>query len=490
MLLLLATTPAKAELDEAGQAGASLLRLAITPRQDGAHEALLAALRRLHDPTLKPFFDALVAAPQASLQLHGLLGLAELDPKHQLPISAIGEIDYAPLQAELIAAAMDADLLSIEDAKQLLDWPGLAMPVKLIVATRLMAAGAFDRPQLLAEALRGEKLGQRGLAALMLHQMGDPRGIEGLSVLDQSTEEARDAVRSELLRTAVQHRYQRAADWALGIANEPNVDERLAWSGLAAAMRFGLPSASATWKQMYVSLYDNPAKQRLLALMALRVAPFVKADTFDVLLSSDDALVADIGRTGKAIAGNSPDLIARAQVLLEHRHAMVNDWALAYADGDARPDVAQQIALIVIRLYEPGAKQDRVDRLDDAAQAARRLMEVDPIAGGEALRPILAAPETDEQLKQAILTALLRVEVEGASKVIDGLTFDETDTGRLALLLRARDGATLTDKQMAELAWIVRGATKLQGTLRMQATWIYLERTNQIDAALAAALQP
>jgi len=478
-----------AALDEAGEAAAALLRQAATPQQNAAHEALLESLRRLNDPTLRPFFEALAAAPQASLQLHGLLGIAQLDPSHELPISAIGEMDHAPLQAELIAAAMDEDLLPTASAQQLLNWPGLALPVKLVVATRLLETEQFDRPNLLVDALKSEKLGQRALAALLLHQLNDPRGTAALAEVDRSTKVGRDAVRSELLRTAVRHKFHRVADWALGVAMEPGVDEKLAWSGLATALRFGQPSAAAKWKALYESHAGNAAQQRLLALMLLRVAPFVDARAFDALLSSGDALVAEMGRTGKAIASDAPDLADRAGALLKHAHPMVNNWALSYAERDARPDVAQLVLLSLIAAYETGSREDRLERLDDAAQAARLLMEIDPATGGDLLRPILTQA-TDPRLQQAILLGLLRVEAEGVSAVVEGVTLNDTEAHRLALVLRARDEATLGDKEMADLRWIVRGATKIQGTLRIQAAWVYLKRTNQIDAAVQRALQP
>ena len=77
-----------------------------------------------------------------------------------------------------------------------------------------------------------------------------------------------------------------------------------------------------------------------------------------------------------------------------------------------------------------------------------------------------------------------------AHRLIDGVDAWDSDTAAaLALLLRAKHGAQLSDEQLRQLALIVRGGAGLQDPLRVQAAWVYLKRTNQDQAVVAELLQ-
>ncbi len=477
-------------LDDTGESAAFLIHEAVTPKRDGSHEALLESLRHLRDPQLRPLYEALAKATQPSLQLHGLLGLIETDTSHQIDLEAIGQMSLAPLQAELIARALDEKLMSTDTAQQLLTWPGLEPAVKLIVATRMLAEGQFNDPEIPAAALKGGNLGRRALAALLLAQLQDPRGPEALSELNASTEPQRDTVRAEMLQTAMRHKFNQAAPWAYAIATEPDVNSELQMLALNTGMRFGHVPSMHLWNKQYQALTDNLPRRRRMGLLALTVAPYVKEGLFDVMISDSDTMLAAMGRAGKAIATESPEAADRIAELIELQHPILNKWVLRYAEHEASPQSAQFVLLGLIVAFEKGEVSDRLSRLDDAAQAAKLLMDMDPDSGAKLLRPILASDGSDDILKQAVLLGLIRCQLPSVSEVIDGLTFNQSDTRTLALLLRARDGRQFEDRELEDLKLIVRGGSRLQNTLRIQAAWAYLKMTNQTQAAINRALEP
>ncbi|MCC6682405.1 MAG: hypothetical protein IT445_16015 [Phycisphaeraceae bacterium] len=486
---LFCSTAFAQSLDETGQSAAFLLHEAVTPRRDGGHEALLESLRHMRDPQMRPLYEALANAAQPSLQLHGLLGLIETDESHQVDLEAIGQMSLAPLQAELIARALDEKLMSTEVADQLLTWPGMEPAVKLIVATRLLAQGQFNDPEIPAAAMQGGSLGRRALAALLLAQLQDPRGTEALSALNASTEPQRDTVRAEMLQTAMRHKFNQVAAWAYSIATEPQVNGELEMLALNTGLRFGHVPSMQRWTKQYEALADNLPRRRRMGLLALTVAPYVKADLFDVMIADSDSMLAATGRAGRAIASESPEAGDRIAELIELQHPLLNKWVLRYAEHEASPQSAQFVLLGLIVAFEKGEVSDRLSRLDDAAQAAKLLMDMDPQSSAKLLRPILASDGSDDVLKQAVLLGLIRCQLPSVSDVIDGLTFNQSDTRTLALLLRARDGQKLDGRDLEDFKLIVQGGSRLQDSLRIQAAWAYLKMTDQIRAGIDRALE-
>src|SRR5687768_8140513 len=66
------------------EASKRLLERAVKPQHDGSHLAQLFALRQLRDPDLASLFESLLSNEDWQVQVHALMGLAELDPQRQL----------------------------------------------------------------------------------------------------------------------------------------------------------------------------------------------------------------------------------------------------------------------------------------------------------------------------------------------------------------------------------------------------------------------
>ena len=479
---------AAADCDPATEAAIAILCQSVQIRRDGLHNRLLRALRHLEDPALAPLFTALATAPQPSLVIHGIIGLSEISPERQVELELIAEIHDPKVQAELIALAMDSDRLGDDDAEQMLAWPGLDTAVKVVIATRLVESGRLTNASILHEAMAAGPIGRRSLIALLLHQIGDPAGIKGLQALDRSDDKQRDRVRAGLLQTAIHHAFSSAGPWAYAVSTEPDVDKELGVLAMRTALRFGDLRAADLWRQHYES-DTNPAHRTRLAMAALEMSPWQDPALFDTLAASEDTVIAQIGRTGKAIAGRTKDGPEQVDALIQLQYPPANLWALRFARRHADPAAAPIMLLRLILAYEEGPPQGRKQRLGTAVEAAQTLYELDPQAATNMLQPILTGPKADPRLVEGILLALVRAQAPDPVRVIADLPdFKTLNANSLALLLRAKhDDKPLDDRQMVDLRLLV-GSTALEPSLQVQAAWAYLKITDQKDLALAAVL--
>lgn len=447
---------------------------------------LLAALRRLGDPALRPLFEQAIRSGDAVLLIHGVLGLAECSPSRQLDLVRVAAIPDPALQAQVISAALDDDLLSIEQCQQLIQWPGMDPAIKIIVAARLIMANQFDDAQLLVEASHSDNLARRGLGALLRLQLGHAQSLNDLLALDRSDDPRRDAVRRMLLETAVRYELHRAAPWAAQVCVQPGVSRDLGVLALRVALRFESPHAITVWRQQFAAATDLADRTRL-ALIALGLAQRLDPQLFEVLTGDRDPLIQRIGQAGRAIASKN-QIDVTVVGLIETGHPFVGHWALDYAKRHASDDNARVILLGLI-LVDQGQQLDRSHRLMGVVvMATEALYNRDPEAAVSLLGPILADPQTEPVLAQGILQGLLRCKGPGPDRVVVGLEFTSPRVDSLAVLLRAKHGHALTAQQDQQLKLLVRGGGTIQEGLRLQAGWIYLRRTQQSQLALATVV--
>lgn len=484
--------PARAsEIERTTESAVFLLRQSVSVGEDDRHERLLEALRHLRDPALRPFFARIAGADTPALRIHGILGEAELrEPEPGLELLTLAEIEHPAVQVRLISAALDRELLSLDAAAELLDWADLDRGVKLLVALQLIEHGRLEDTRMLRDALGAERLARRGLAGLMLHQLGEPVGTEVLQRLNEEAGPQRDPVRLMLIRAALRHELHRAGTWGYAVTTEPEVSPGLRLAALRLALRFGDPRAATLWQERFESTEDVAERSRL-ALTALELAPWLEPGVFEVMAAvAEEESLSQMARVGLAITEGSPEVADRVVELIEVGHPMANAWALRYARDHARPSDAQLVLLGLVLAYERGPERGRARRLDDAVQAARVLHELDPGGSRSLLRPILVNEATDRMLVRGILLGLVRARAAEPHRVIEDIpTFNDTRSDHLALLLRARHGEALDDGQMRRLGLLVRGGGELQGSLRIQAAWAWLKRAGRAEAALNAALR-
>lgn len=477
--------PEKTEAAETFDSAAFLLKESTLVTRDGRHNVLLRALRQLADPELEPFFSELTQSEHPTLKIHGLLGLAECGEKKELDLVRVSDIKSPALQAEVISAAMDSEILSDEQAKKLVEWPGLDNGVKVVVAQQIVRKKLIANTDFLQEAAKSDNIGRKGMALLLLTQLGDANAANELSSLDKSTDTRRDAVRELLLQSAVRYEFDRIAPWAMRVANEPNVGPKLGLLAVRTAMRFKAPGADELWRRQFQST-DSAAQKVRLAVVALQLSTWIDASVFDTLTVSDDPLIKQMGLVGRAIASKQP--VAEPIIaLIQLHHSLSNTWALSYARRFASKEDALAILPAIVRAAAPEPARGRAERLDDAVLATRLLVEMDTPAAVKMLRPILENPATDPVLAQVILVGLVLSDKGTPADVIAGMpAFTDLNTNNLALVVLAKGGVKLSPEQLRGLSLVVRGGGIRQDTVRLQAAWIYLKITKQTRNALAS----
>ncbi len=499
LLVLVATVAsptlpdARAEADPAVvEAAAHLLHQCTVTERDGTHNLLLKAVRHLEDPETRPLFEQLATAEHAGLKIHGILGLAEVSQGRQVDLSLIAQIDDPAVQSTIITAAMDDDLLSHDQAAQLLAWDGLAVEVKVLVAIRLLEADKFKDTALLHQAIAdAKKLAGGALAALLLMQLDDPAGIKHLQeVVDLSDDPQRDTIRAMLLQSSMRHSFEKCAPWAMSIAAQPDTDPVLRLVALRTSLRFQADGAVELWHSLYQAEDAGAADRMRLALTAMYVSPWASSEPFKTLEQSDDTMLSAIGRAGVQITTESAGIGDAIAELLEVGHPMINNWALDYAKNHASDVDAQVTLLGLILAYEHSPARGKARRLDEAIQATQALFEQYPDVAVKLLRPILTEPGRDDVLNQAILLGLVRARTDQAVSVVEGIESQLTspDAQGLALLLTARSDRPMDQAQLEQLALLARGGGRLEDSLRIQAAWTYLKRTGDAQGVLRQVL--
>ena len=487
LFLTVSAADLAAELDEAARSAVMLLRASTTIPPNDPSRLLTPALRELRDPALTPLFKQLAQSSHPVLKVHGLLGLAECDPKNQLDLVRIAAIEDPAIQAEMISAAIDSKILTIEQSKQLVTWPGLDLAVKVIVAARLVQEHQLTDIEFLQQALESDNLARRSMASLLLLQLGHDNQLQLLNELNRSTDPQRDHVRRMLMKTAIRYEFHRAAPWAYDICTDTTTNPKLSLAALHTALRFGQRGANNLWKDRFASTQD-PAQRIRLAFMAMDTAPWLKQNFFTMLASDNDTLIQRIGQVGAAIASEQQIDLAVVS-LIEMQHPIANQWALRYAQKHADDQDARMILLGLIMSFEDYKPQVRTKVLHQIISATRILSKRDAGAAAALLKPILASDKTDTLLTQGILLGLIRSSGDRPSRAIVGRgPFPHPKTNTLAIVLLAKDNQPLTQMQLNELKLLVRGGGDLPDDLRLRAAWGYLKRTNQVQMALAKVL--
>ncbi|MFP4143845.1 MAG: hypothetical protein ACLFV3_01760 [Phycisphaeraceae bacterium] len=473
------------------RAAISRLREAVAPAAGQPSHRMLVALRQLRDPALRPVFEALAASESPVAQVHGQLGLAELNDPPGLTLGQLARLTDPAVQAQVVAAAMDDELLPDAAIGEMLAWDDLDTGVRLLLLQTLVARGDIDDPAPMHEALDSRRLARRSLAGLLLHQLGDPAGVRVLAELDRSDAPQRDAVRAMLLRTAARHELGRAATWAHAAATDEDAPAGLKRLALEVALRLGEPRAAERWREAFAAAGDDLLERRRLAMIALEVAPWVRPGLFSPLIESGEDFERQVGEAGRAVAQASPHAAEAVGRLVRTGHAGATQWAVGWSAKRADPAGARAVARVVIEQAEAGPRAGRMDRLEFAMQAAAVLARRDPDGAVELLEPLLTEGGTDADLTRVILLGLTQAEQENQWRWVAGLPrLPRLADEQLALLFRARSGRALSQRQLRDLGLIVRGGGEVPPPLRLQAAWLYLERTGRAGRATEQLFRP
>jgi hypothetical protein len=205
--------------------------------------------------------------------------------------------------------------------------------------------------------------------------------------------------------------------------------------------------------------------------------------------ASNDTLFRKMALAGQAIAAQTAQVPDRVVALIQRHHPAVNRWALEYAHNEARAQDAQLILLGLVLAARDAAAPTRRRHRPVVAKATQALFEKTPKAAPRLLRPILRKHADNASLVQGILLGLVRCQKPGTGQALQGLAeFPDLSAANMAVIVRARWGLSLERHHLSDLRTLVRGGGSLRSSLRVQAAWLYLKRTGQLETALQRAL--
>jgi len=464
-----------------------LIEQATLVHRDGRHNVLLRSLRQLEDPRLEPLFSELTQRRHPGLKIHGILGLAEINDPPKLDMALVADIKDSAVQAQLLSAAIDSDLLTAEDAAQLSNWPGLDPAVRVLVAGKLVADGKQVDPTLLNDALASDNEALRGMAMLLKLQIeqGDP--VAMLKEIDVSDSITRDRVRSLLLQTAMKYEFKIIGAWAMRMLDDDDIERAVAYQALRAALMFEVEGAVNTWMHRFDTAVDSVAERLRLSMLALDIARHVHPNVFQTMIDDDVAEIQQIGRVGLAIREGRPAAEPIA-ALVKLNNLLASRWALQYAVELSEDEPAQARPMLMALIEAAGDEEPRfrAQRLEHAVLATQKLFENDPLANN-VLRGMFE--EQPLLVTEAMLMGLIRVAEGNPLALVTSVGEYKSRTAEaMAMVIKAKHAATITQADRERLSLIVRGGSGLQDPLRIQAAWAYLKHTQQDRVALATVL--
>lgn len=455
------------------------LRLAVTRQSDGSQHALLTALRQLKDPALKPLFQSLVQADDWTMQLGGILGLAEIENRSVEPF-LLEQIRDPRDRSSAIRAAVGLELLGPDEATAVLQWKSISPEDRLVVlAERLRRGGPADL-DLLRSLVDHESPSVAAVAAMLLAEEGDSVALDKFPArLARLEGETRLLTIMDLARAAERHRARSMLPLLAQIASDAEGDRNAALACLAAAFAIDPSVALDLWSDCYARETSNAGRIRA-AILLLASETEVPPATFD-MMNGGGPVLESLGAAGRAIAtGEGAPEALRA--VIDGGHRLSITWAMT-ALLDQPPEVAAPLyeslvrSLIESRIPPP--------MIPVAIEACSRLVAVDP----SRLRTLLEeAAVVDESMLEALLVGVLASESRTAAAEVAAplLGRGGRRCDSLVVLAIARTDAELTPAQREVLETAAAGGGKLDPSLRVQAAWLLLRRSGRLEQELAA----
>jgi hypothetical protein len=270
------------------------------------------------------------------------------------------------------------------------------------------------------------------------------------------------------------------AEWVKSVLEERSLDRDSAYRAVFTLLTLDSDAGLKAWARV---LGEQPTYQHRvrMGLVVLASGAAVPGATFDQLQASGgEELITRITAVGKTISSGG-DPSEPLMQLLDLGHLKSTDWAMDYVKK--LPD--DQAARVYGHLIDRLATDDPTsgDWVSLAVQATSKLFEIDP----DAVLQRLSAAKDDELQQQSILLGLFETTSPAAGEAAGKLR--RIGSGRadsLAFLLMIKHSKTPTEQDKEQLGKIASGGGRVSEILQVQAAWIYLKQTNQLDSVMTA----
>jgi hypothetical protein len=470
------------------------LRSATSAQRDGSHHARLVALRGLGDPALAPFFESLLEGNHWSIQVDGLLGLAEVSSPRAARLDLIERLDGEENRSSAIRAALLLRLLDAKAIEALLGWDDLSSADRVLLAAESMRVGggavAEDLLRRLAES-RNEEVA--GLGAFLLQQAfrDGSAADQFMSKVEAMSADRRDVLLGVLAALYTRYEIRPGIEFLVARLGRPDAAATSPEAELAMLAAILPEDADAGYRLWRAAVADETSAAQVLRLAALLLTsdtplPPAAGEPLRASTVGDAELKARYADAIEAIAaGADPAKALEALVRTRHRPTVAAALEASRRLSSAeRPQVLWAVVDLVSRENRgnlpPGIS-------DFAIEACSRLVREDP-AGLE--RRLLEA-EQDQALQELMLFGLFTAGTPEAAAIAARARGKATRTGEsLALLLIARHATSLPEADLKQLALIVAGGGRVEDPLETQAAWLYAKLSGRGPEAIAAALTP
>jgi hypothetical protein len=474
---LMPGTMAVAEPGEYTDLATRHLVKSVQSQRDGSHLTRLSSLRELRDPGMAPLFYDLLQHEEWQVQVHALLGLAEIDEAEGLEPWLVTQID--PLAREqVIPNALDMNLLTVDGMKKLIEWDRLEASHQVMLLAELMQHGEPIDVELLRSLLDNNDLNIASVAGLLLAEQGDAAALSGVDArLKQSSKSERTNVLQLMINMIRLYELESAADWLDDTLRE--ADTPLQSQGTFTLLTIDPERGRIHWKR---NLGDMPAyRQRVLAALQLLEAGLpVNAEDRRLINADEDEVIDQLARTANAVA--SGENVTNSMIeLIDTGHPRGTAWAIRHSQT-LPDDEARIVHLHFLDRLEANQQVSRaLIAREQGIAAMANLIKIDPATAAERL----LSAEDESLTQQTLLLGCLQspsVDMQNASVEIRRIGSSRADS--LALLLLARSSNELSEQDVIQLGRIAAGGGMLGEMLQIQAAWLYLKHRDELDGAL------
>lgn len=446
-------------------------------QRDGSHLTRLSALRELRDPAMQPLFYELLQHDEWQVQVHALLGLAEIDSTQGLDPWLTTQVD--PLAREqIIPYALDMDLLSIANMKKLLEWDRLESNQRVLLSAELLHNGEPIDIEQMRTLADDNNLDIASIAALLLAELGDKSALSAIDVrLKQASSSERTQVLQQIFDAIRLYDLQSPAKWLDDTLQEVD-DESLQYWGTFTLLEIDPVQGEKHWRR---NLGEMPTyrQQVRAALQLLEAGLPMSEDAREQLGADDDELLGRLGDAATAVAKNDGVPIAM-NALVDTNHPRSIEWAMRHVDM-LPMEQAREVHLHLLDKLDAPKRTTPPLMTHQAIRAMSKLIEID---SATATRRLMAADD-DSMTQVAMLLGSMQSptpELLESARTIRRIGASRPDS--LTLLLIARDDSPLTEQDMTQLGRIAAGGGMIDEMRETQAAWLYLKHRDELDNAL------
>ncbi|MCP4758543.1 MAG: hypothetical protein GY894_00310 [Planctomycetes bacterium] len=453
---------------------------AVTPQPGNGHLPRLSALRALHDDRLIPLLISLIDDDDPAIQVHAMLGLAELRDDGRLDPERMLTADPVAFDS-ILAIGLEADRLNVDDMQTLLSHASPSAQARLWLLGALIESGAMVEPATVAAIQTESDPHAAARQAAQLAYLGSP---DSLRTMTESL--AQDPEQIDLLDAAMEAMAQirkLPSDDGMDLAraclrdSSPDGVRRYALLTL-------LEQRTSDSEQLFCKELASTSRRRhlvdlsLLLLMTGTPTP----DACRVQLEQD-ALLATLSRAAIALADKPLMAGTALQGLVDSGHRRTIAWVLEHSH-----EWEQDIAVPLLEGILDATVATGLNSTSAAhgVASAALLLERAP----NVFRQRLNKAEDDGAEQRLLLVALLQQPAPALADAVTSIRrigIGQADV--LALLVHARDREAIAPEDVASLKLIAASSSSSEA-IRTQAAWLAVRHSGLIDDVVASLVKP